>query len=64
MKYIISYGTKFGSVSVESKDPEDLVKAYPMLKDLAGRVSKKNVSSKNSVRTSLRKQQNPALRGE
>ncbi len=61
MKYIISYTTKFGSVSVESKDPEDLIRAYPMLRDLAGRISRKNVTSKNSVRTSSRKKKNPAL---
>ncbi|HXQ92529.1 MAG TPA: hypothetical protein VN739_05940, partial [Nitrososphaerales archaeon] len=61
MKYIISYITKFGSVSVESKDPEDLISAYPMLEDLAGRISKKK-STKTSVGSNLRKQENHASR--
>jgi len=48
MKYIISYITKFGSVSVESKDPEDLISAYPMLEDLAGESQRKKVQRPRS----------------
>jgi len=59
VKYIISYDTKFGSVSVESKDPEDLITAYPMLQDLAGRISNKTSSSRNLPRSNLKKQKNP-----
>jgi hypothetical protein len=57
MKYIMTYNTKFGSVSVESKDPEDLITAYTMVQDLAGRVSKKNGTSKDSIRASLKKRE-------
>jgi len=60
MKYVISYTTKFGSVSVETKDPEDLVTAYPMLEELAGRISKKKSRSRNSLGSNLRKQENHA----
>lgn len=40
MKYIVSYNTKFGTISAESKKPQDLVEAYSELKKLAAKIEK------------------------
>ncbi len=38
MKYIVSYNTKFGAVSAESRNPEDLIEAFVHVKAIAGRL--------------------------
>lgn len=50
MKFLITYNTDFGCVSVESEDPEDLFLAYANLEDLAGRLSKKARESKTQLK--------------
>ena len=40
MKYIVSYNTKFGTISAESKKPLDLVEAYSELEKLAAKIEK------------------------
>lgn len=45
MKYIVSYTTKFGSISVESKKPQDLADAYSELKRLASKIDRPKKSS-------------------
>lgn len=38
MKYILSYNTKFGMVSAESSEPNELVVAYEDLKEIASKL--------------------------
>lgn len=40
MKYIVSYRTKFGTISAESNRPQDLVGAYSELKSLALKIER------------------------
>jgi hypothetical protein len=47
LKYIVSYNTKFGTISAESKKPLDLVEAYSELRKLAAKIEK---SSKPEVK--------------
>lgn len=56
MKYILSYNTKFGAVSAESKKPEDLVNAYQRLKEIARKLesAKTPIASKGSKSRSKR----------
>jgi hypothetical protein len=61
MKYTISYHTKFGSVSAEDKDLEELISVYPTLQELAGRISKKAESPKILPKTNLKKPEPPSL---
>ncbi|MDG6906625.1 MAG: hypothetical protein JRN20_12665 [Nitrososphaerota archaeon] len=54
MKYIIAYKTKFGSISIESKKPQDLYDAYSELKRIASKLRStkaKKGESKTSSRT-------------
>jgi hypothetical protein len=46
LKYIVSYNTKFGSISIESKKPQDLVGAYSELKQLASKIQTEKTSPK------------------
>ena len=46
MKYLVSYNTKFGSISIESKKPQDLVGAYSELKQLASKIQTEKTSPK------------------
>jgi len=48
LRYIISYKTKFGTISAESKKPQDLVGALSDLKLLAAKIQLKNSKPKNS----------------
>jgi hypothetical protein len=41
LKYIVSYNTTFGAISIESKKPQDLVGAYSELKRLASKIQSK-----------------------
>ena len=51
MKFIVSYNTKFGTISAESKKPQDLVEAYSELKKLASKIERSSkVGSKDSNR--------------
>lgn len=40
MKYIVSYNTRFGAISAESKRSQDLIEAYFELKKLAAKIEK------------------------
>lgn len=53
LKYVISYLTKFGSISAESKRPQELVEVYPELKRLAAKIDK-NSSKKGAASLELR----------
>lgn len=56
MKYIVSYNTKFGTISAESKKPEDLVDVLSDLKRLESKLqSKGSKKEKNSKDVSRRK---------
>jgi hypothetical protein len=50
--YSISYKTKFGTVSAESENPEDLIGAHEKLKDLAFTVGAGNARRKISPKKS------------
>ena len=51
MKFIVSYNTKFGTISAESKKPQDLVEAYSELKKLASKIERNSkVQPKSSNR--------------
>jgi hypothetical protein len=51
MKYVISYETEFGSISVESENPDELFTAYPDLRRVAARLSSgPQEKRKNSVK--------------
>ena len=46
LRYVISYKTKFGTISAESKKPQDLVGALSDLKMLAAKIQSKNSNPK------------------
>ncbi|HVB12279.1 MAG TPA: hypothetical protein VNE86_04040 [Nitrososphaerales archaeon] len=46
LRYVISYKTKFGTISAESKKPQDLVGALSDLKMLAAKIQSKNSKPK------------------
>jgi hypothetical protein len=48
LRYIISYKTKFGTISAESKKPQELVGALSDLKLLAARIQSKKPKPKKS----------------
>ena len=54
MKYIVSYKTKFGSISIESKKPQDLVGAYSELRQLASKIQSRTEPKKSSPKTAIR----------
>jgi hypothetical protein len=50
LKYIVSFKTKFGTISAETKDPRDLEEAYEQLRSLASRIGSKHApKSKRTV---------------
>ena len=48
MKYVVSYDTEFGFVSVESENPEELVSAHVKLRQIADRLSSKSNVKRNN----------------
>ena len=48
MKYVVSYDTEFGFVSVESENPEELVSAHVKLQQIADRLSSKSNMKRNN----------------
>lgn len=53
LKYVLTYSTKFGTISAESVKPLDLVEAYSELKKLAEKIGK---SSHPTMKNKNRKQ--------
>lgn len=49
MKYVLSYNTKFGAVSIESKDPEELAIAYEDLKSVAKALEFRHLSKAKKI---------------
>ena len=58
MRFVVSYKTKFGEVSAESTKPQDLVRAYRDLKEIAREIS----ADKHSKNTIRRKSQTRAMK--
>jgi hypothetical protein len=52
--YTISYKTKFGTVSAESENPDDLVEAHGKLKDLASSIGNGKIKRKSTPPKKLR----------
>lgn len=48
LKYVVSYDTEFGFVSVESENPEELVSAHAKLRQIADRLSGDKSRSKRT----------------
>jgi len=48
LKYVVSYDTEFGFVSVESENPEELVSAHVKLRQIADRLSSKSNVKRNN----------------
>ena len=49
MRYVLSYKTKFGTISAESKKPQDLVSALSDLKMLAAKIQSQNTKPKKTT---------------
>ena len=59
MKYLVSYKTKFGTISAESDYPDDLVVGYQTLKQLASKLERSNGEMNREVRTIRSKKISP-----
>jgi hypothetical protein len=65
LKYTISYRTEFGTISAESKKPQDLVEAYGELKNIERNIlsPKKRQSQAKKTKSKERPEPKSLLRG-